>query len=232
VLFGRYQFCRLIEIWFRWDGARGKRFLCQTPFISVTFTRWLLVSDDDACFVLLCSFFILFVTLSSIEHADLIITNQHSTMLRLLARSRCVSIRPFGMKFILRRTLCSPTKLSEVDGGRSTEKTANDGDEDSSSGDTKAVDIFMTAMRVLVVLGVVSSMSSNRRLMNEAREDDRISTDLERTIEIASESILKEEWRQPLKERIEKGEHDALPRALSELLLVTSSGDEDKERDN
>jgi hypothetical protein len=101
--------------------------------------------------------------------------------------------------------------------------------EESSSGDTKAVDIFMTAMRIMVVLGVLSSISSNNRLMDEARINDKISSDLERTIEIATESILKEEWRQEVKERIENGDVNALARGLNDLLIVTSVSDDKEE---
>jgi hypothetical protein len=100
---------------------------------------------------------------------------------------------------------------------------------ETNSGDTKAVDIFMTVMRVMVVLGVLSSMSSNSRAMDEARVDDKISTDLERTIENATSSILKEEWRLAVKEEIEKGDQDALNRGLNDLLVLTSGDEESDE---
>ena len=72
-------------------------------------------------------------------------------------------------------------------------------------------------------------MSSNRRVMEEAQMNDKVSTDLERTIENATETILKEEWRQEVKENIEKGDQYALIRGLNELLVVTSSDEDDQE---
>ena len=97
-----------------------------------------------------------------------------------------------------------------------------------ASGEKKGVDIFMTALRVMVVLGVLSSMSSNSRLMEEARTNDKIATDLENTIEKATDSILKEEWRQAVKDKIDKGDKHALKKELQELLIVIPSEDEEE----
>eukprot|EP00603_Paraphysomonas_imperforata_P001371 CAMPEP_0114430722 /NCGR_PEP_ID=MMETSP0103-20121206/10195_1 /TAXON_ID=37642 ORGANISM="Paraphysomonas imperforata, Strain PA2" /NCGR_SAMPLE_ID=MMETSP0103 /ASSEMBLY_ACC=CAM_ASM_000201 /LENGTH=117 /DNA_ID=CAMNT_0001600193 /DNA_START=223 /DNA_END=576 /DNA_ORIENTATION=- len=111
-----------------------------------------------------------------------------------------------------RRTFCS----------KKIESTAAE-----SGGEKKGVDIFMTAMRVMVVLGVLSSMSSNSRLMEEARANDKIATDLENTIDKATDSILKEEWRQAVKQKIDQGDKHALKKELQELLIVIPSEDED-----
>ena len=107
-----------------------------------------------------------------------------------------------------------------------TSKSGESASKGESESDTKAVDMFMTAMRILVVLGVLSSVSSNYRLMEEARVNDQISTALEQTIETATDSIIKEEWRQAVKEKIDAGDKDALTRELRQLLVVKVMDDE------
>jgi hypothetical protein len=116
------------------------------------------------------------------------------------------------------------TKTSKS--GESTSKGESESENASGGSDTKAVDMFMTAMRILVVLGVLSSVSSNYRLMEEARVNDQISTALEQTIETATDSIIKEEWRQAVKEKIDAGDKDALTRELRQLLVVKVMDDE------
>jgi hypothetical protein len=62
--------------------------------------------------------------------------------------------------------------------------------------------------------------------MEEARVNDQISTALEQTIETATDSIIKEEWRQAVKEKIDAGDKDALTRELRQLLVVKVMDDE------
>ena len=166
---------------------------------------------------LLITFLITFLLPSITLTHHLLICVSFGPMFRLISKGRSASSFRLSCG-AFRRTLCASPQKEALSVGK-----------DSTSEDTKAVDIFMTAMRVLVVLGVLSSMSSNRRVMEEAQMNDKVSTDLERTIENATETILKEEWRQEVKENIEKGDQYALIRGLNELLVVTSSDEDDQE---
>ena len=144
-----------------------------------------------------------------------------SSVLRLLARGRRLAKgQPLNLNVVISRPFTSTNKSEPKAESSKSESTT--GTWDDSAGESKGVDVFMTAVRVMVVLGVVSSMVDNNRILEEGNKDMKIATELERKMEEATETILTEEWRQATKEKIEKGDKFALKKALNELLVIRS----------
>ena len=146
-----------------------------------------------------------------------------SSVLRLLARGRRLAKgQPLNLNVVISRPFTSTNKSEPKTESSKSENESTTGTGDDSAGESKGVDVFMTAVRVMVVLGVVSSMVDNNRILEEGNKDMKIATELERKMEEATETILTEEWRQATKEKIEKGDKFALKKALNELLVIRS----------